>query len=154
MTEESKRNNIDIIKKAEALLLDYPEKELTHDDIGTISAALGIARVVISTYKNDGASDDSLQFWPKCRSCDSNMREHGEFSCKTCMFTSNGINHTPCNACTYEEPKWMQRNMYCPECGRPYTEEALMLLHRHLVKTEYTAKAMTEGNESMTPFQI
>lgn len=94
MTEESKRNNIDIIKKAEALLLDYPEKELTHDDIGTISAALGIARVVISTYKNDDASDDSLQFWPKCRSCDSNMREHGEFSCKTCMFTSNRINHS------------------------------------------------------------
>mgnify|MGYP003184277689 FL=1 len=47
--------------------------------------------------------------------------------------------------------------MYCPECGRPYTEEAFLLLHECLMKMGYTAQSMMEDHESMlgnTPFQV
>ena len=157
MTEQAKRKNLEIIKKAEAVIGHYPERNFTLDDVGTISAALGIARITVSNSGTKTVFSGSLKEWPMCHSCFSNMRKDGDLACKTCASSELGVNNAPCNSCTEKNPRWEQRNMYCPECGRPYTEEAFLLLHECLMKMGYTAQSMMEDHESMlgnTPFQV
>lgn len=157
MTEQAKRKNLEIIKKAEAVIGHYPERKFTLDDVGTISAALGIARITVSNSGTKTVFSGSLKEWPMCHSCFSNMRKDGDLACKTCVSSELGVNNAPCNSCTEKNPRWEQRNMYCPECGRPYTEEAFLLLHECLMKMGYTAQSMMEDHESMlgnTPFQV
>lgn len=63
--------------------------------------------------------------WEPCDDCK-------EPSCDTCAYSSTPKNRLPCSDCypySYYDP-----SSFCPNCGRPLTDEARKMLESRLIK--------------------
>lgn len=60
--------------------------------------------------------------WETCEECERR-------NCDNCRYTCLSVRSEPCNKC-YNTKMWKPLRKYCPECGRPLTEEAWADLER------------------------
>lgn len=61
--------------------------------------------------------------WGECESC---------FSCASCEYSSNPYWEFPCNKCSGGKREYYDPLNFCPECGRPLTEEGWAMLEKKL----------------------
>lgn len=62
--------------------------------------------------------------WDPCEECERR-------NCDNCRYTCLSVRSEPCNKC-YNAKMWKPLRKYCPECGRPLTDEAWAELERRV----------------------
>lgn len=65
--------------------------------------------------------------WEPCEDCE----DYSVKCCANCRYRENLQYQDPCNSC-YCVDKWEPKENFCPECGRPLTDEAWQMLEKRI----------------------
>ena len=66
--------------------------------------------------------------WKPCEDCE----DYSVECCANCRYRGYlKVYQDPCNSC-YRENKWKPKENFCPECGRPLTDEAWKMLEKRI----------------------
>ncbi len=79
--------------------------------------------VAVTALRSNQSAHIDREAWEPCYVCKSKQ-------CFNCWNDDLSMNTEPCRSCIGNE--WRAKHKFCPECGRPMTEEAWAMLEKRL----------------------
>lgn len=122
MTNEEAIKALSLMEHVESIVATYEPGEIRNDTtVRELKEACRVAITVLRAQQEPMKQDRSR--WEGCHHCNNKC-------CCTCIHSTKDMNDEPCCACCSASE--YKAGEYCPNCGRPLTEEAWAELERRI----------------------